>query len=53
MTHRKHSPLRDIQDGWRPVGQQRARKLRRRGETVEWRDELNMAAWLPGGRNAH
>lgn len=44
------SPLADIQAGWRPVGPQRARKLRKRDETVEWRPELHSMAWLPGGR---
>ncbi len=47
---RQTSPLADIQHGWRPVGPQRARKLRKRGETVEWRPELHSMAWLPGGR---
>lgn len=49
-TRRKHSPLADILAGWRPIGAQRARKLRRRGEAVEWRPTLHSLAWLPGGR---
>lgn len=31
----------------RIVGKQRARKLRRRGEIVQWSSELNSRVWLP------
>lgn len=41
----------DILAGWRPVCARRARKLRKRGETVEWRPALHRFAWLPGGRS--
>ena len=49
-TLRKNPPVPDIRAGWRPISSARARKLRRRGETVEWRPTLHSLAWLPGGR---
>ncbi|WP_348814316.1 hypothetical protein NFG57_11060 [Halomonas sp. H10-59] len=36
--------------GWRPVCARRARKLRKRGERVEWRPALDSLAWMPGER---
>ena len=36
--------------GWRPVCAKRARKLRKRGERVEWRPALDSLAWMPGDR---
>ncbi|MCZ0926497.1 hypothetical protein L0636_01160 [Halomonas janggokensis] len=46
--HRKASPLIDIRIGWRPVSDRRARKLRKRGERVQWKESLASMAWLPG-----
>lgn len=46
--HRKASPLSDIRAGWRPVSDRRARKLRKRGERVQWKEPLGSMAWLPG-----
>jgi len=34
--------------GWRPVCAKRGRKLRKRGEHVEWRPALESLAWVPG-----
>ncbi|WP_445157602.1 hypothetical protein [Halomonas sp. E14] len=48
-TRLKNSPVPDIRAGWRPISSARARKLRRRGEHVEWRPSLHSLAWMPGG----
>ncbi|WP_141246895.1 hypothetical protein [Halomonas salipaludis] len=48
-ARRKNSLNQDIRAGWRPIGAQRARKLRRRGEHVEWRPALHSLAWQPEG----
>ena len=45
--HRQASPIPAIREGWRPISTRRARKLRRRGEDVRWRPDLNGYAWLP------
>lgn len=37
----------DIAAGWRPISSKRARKLRSRGEHVEWRPQLGRLAWRP------
>lgn len=48
------SPLPDDQramqyrsEGWRPISPKRARKLRRRGESVIWIPEFCSDAWKP------
>lgn len=40
-----------IAEGWRIVSNRRARKLRKRGEQVQWQPELHAMAWLPKWRN--
>lgn len=47
MTEERYQFFMRRVEGWRPIGRQRARKLRRRGEDVRYLHEFGSNAWIP------